>query len=116
MPSDGDVGERVDGRPLAGGAALGADELPGALRLVADRPLEDPVREPVELDDAARGARRAAMSRRVDEGTPRVAARRPLPTAREERLADAEDGPDARRDHLHALEVLGVREARAARR
>ena len=105
----GDVGERVDGRPFVGGAALGADELPGALRLVADGPLEDLVREPVELDERL-AEEAAAMSRRVDEGTPRVAARSPLPTARRSGWRMPRTGPMPGATMLHAVEILGVRE------
>ena len=89
---------------------LRAEPLPRALGLVGDRPLEQVVREPVDLEHLVP---EQGVGDVEDGGRPIVSHRRPKPAADrgQQRLPDAERGTEARRDPVHALVVLGIGQA-----
>ena len=104
------MGEVVDGDPVARLARGAPEELPGALRVGGQRPLEQAEGEPagleVRLAEQAIGDEQQRR-RPVAAGL----AAEPARDRRQERPADAVDRADAGRDVAHALLVLRVREA-----
>ena len=101
------VGERVDGDPVARLAGRPAQELPAALRISGQEPVEQAEGEPAQLELAF-----------VEEAVGQLeVARRPFRPgrlaeaavdSRAERPAHAEGRPESGRDPLLALEVLGI--------
>ena len=76
------VGEGVDRDPVVRPArAAAAEQLPGALRVGANGPLEQAEREPARLDVGSRGAGRRDVRGSVDGRSRRVAALNPRWTA-----------------------------------
>ena len=105
-----DVGERVDGDPVARLAGGPADELPGPLRLVGDQS----ARAVPKANQRGSSSRLAEEAVGDEEPRARAIAAGRLAEAAldglDQRPADADDGADPGRDPALALEVLRVGE------
>ncbi len=104
------MGERIDRDPVVGLARGPAEELPGALGLGRERPLEQAEGEPAGFEAVL--AEQAVGDEQERRGP--ILAGGLAEAARDrghQRPADAVDRPDARGDPLGALEVLRIGEA-----
>ena len=102
-------GRGVHGDPVAGLARRAPQELPGALRVGAERALEQAEREPARLEAVLA---EQPVGDEEQRGGPDIAGRAAEAAGdrRHQRPADAVDGADPRGDPLLPVEVLRVGE------